>query len=205
MELSKEEKKIYKAMGTNLGIIRVNNPNGKFYSQKEIGKIINMNEPNYNSIECGNGERHLKDYQIIKLAKHYNTSADFLLGLTDIISPDREMNYISKKYGLAQKALENLKEMTEHKYFGDTILDTTNKLLEQDFYKNNDGSAIISLIDNYFEENGDGKALKIIRRNGMETTIRGQDVIKTFLLILENELINMKEGEKDECKRTRKK
>ena len=43
MELSKEDKEIYKKIGTNLGKIRGNNPNGKFYSQNEIAKIIKMN------------------------------------------------------------------------------------------------------------------------------------------------------------------
>ena len=59
MSLSNEEKEIYKKMGDNLGKIRGD------YSQADISKIISMKASNYNTIECGRGERHLKDIQII--------------------------------------------------------------------------------------------------------------------------------------------
>lgn len=209
-EIAKKNKKKYdgKYYNSSFATILRGFLKKKEFNQQQLAKELKVSRQTISLYANGNSLPDIETLKkIIEYFKKnkYDYSSDYWLGLIDEPSANVKMKAINKKYGLSEKALENLKEMKEHKYFGDTILDTTNKLLEQDFYKNNDGSAIISLIDNYLEENGDGKALKIIRRNGMETTIRGQDVIKTFLLILENELINMKEGEKNECKRTRKK
>ena len=140
--------------------------------------------------------------QIITFFKEngYDYSSDYWLGFTSEPSTDIKVKAINKKYGLSDKALKNLEAMQQHKYLGDTIIDTTNKLLEQDFYKNLDGSAIISLIDSFLEENGNGIALTMNRKNGSSTTISGKDVINAFLIIIERELSIMKERKENECK-----
>ena len=54
-------------------------------SQAEIGNLLNTTQQQYYKYEKGIQElptRHLKT-----LALYYNTSADYILGMTDIISP----------------------------------------------------------------------------------------------------------------------
>ena len=97
-------KKMYEAMGINLGRLRTSNNK----SQKDFADDIQMKRENYTSIENGNGERHLKDWQIIALAKKYNVSADFILGLIEEPSSDVEIKRIYEKYGLTEQSLTNL-------------------------------------------------------------------------------------------------
>ncbi len=54
-------------------------------TQKEIGKILNVAQRTYSSYE--NGVRNIPVQCVITLAKFYNTSTDYLLGLTDISKP----------------------------------------------------------------------------------------------------------------------
>ena len=118
MSLSKEEKELYKKMGASLGRIRENNPTGKYYTQEEVAEEINMKPSNYNTIECGNGERHLKDFQIIRLVKLYNASADCLLGLTKEPTTDENLKQIYKECGLTEKSINILKTLKKDKYEG---------------------------------------------------------------------------------------
>ena len=49
-------------------------------SQKEIAKLLGLQQNSYSQIE--NGINNLQIDHLIKLAKLYNTSTDYLLGLT---------------------------------------------------------------------------------------------------------------------------
>ena len=57
----------------------------KDLSQKEIAKILNMSQTGYSKYEVGTNDIPTKI--LIKLAKFYNTSVDYLLGLTDNKKP----------------------------------------------------------------------------------------------------------------------
>lgn len=50
-------------------------------SQKEVAAILGISQQHYSMYE--NGKRVMNAEQIIKICKHYNISADYLLGLTD--------------------------------------------------------------------------------------------------------------------------
>ncbi len=54
-------------------------------SQKEIAKILNMSQTGYSKYEVGTNDIPTKI--LIKLAQFYNTSVDYLLGLTDNKKP----------------------------------------------------------------------------------------------------------------------
>ena len=54
-------------------------------TQTEFGKIIGLNYANISKYESGQLEPNLK--VICKIAKEFNVSADFLLGLTDVETP----------------------------------------------------------------------------------------------------------------------
>ena len=57
----------------------------KDLSQSEIAKILNMSQTGYSKYEVGTNDIPTKI--LIKLAKFYNTSVDYLLGITDEIKP----------------------------------------------------------------------------------------------------------------------
>lgn len=50
-------------------------------SQKQLAKILNMSQSGYSKYETG--ENHVPVYALIRLATLYDTSIDFLLGMTN--------------------------------------------------------------------------------------------------------------------------
>ncbi len=57
----------------------------KDLTQSEVAKILNVSQVAYSYYELG--KRQLPIDLLIKLAKFYNTSTDYLLGLTDERKP----------------------------------------------------------------------------------------------------------------------
>ena len=57
----------------------------KDLTQKEIGKLLNMSQTGYNQYEIGKNDIPTKI--LIELSKIYNTSIDYLLGLTNETKP----------------------------------------------------------------------------------------------------------------------
>ena len=57
----------------------------KDLTQNQIGELLNMSQTGYNQYEIGKND--IPTNILIKLAKFYNTSIDYLLGLTDEIKP----------------------------------------------------------------------------------------------------------------------
>lgn len=54
-------------------------------TQKQIGQILNMSQTGYNQYEIGKNDIPTK--VLIELSMFYNTSVDYLLGLTNEMSP----------------------------------------------------------------------------------------------------------------------
>lgn len=54
-------------------------------SQTALARIIGMSQTGYSKYETG--ENDIPTVILIKLAKYYNTSIDYILGLTDIKEP----------------------------------------------------------------------------------------------------------------------
>lgn len=57
----------------------------KDLTQKQIGIILNMSQTGYNQYETE--KNNIPTRVLIELAKFYNTSTDYILGLTDEIRP----------------------------------------------------------------------------------------------------------------------
>lgn len=53
--------------------------------QEEIAKMLNISQTNYSKYELG--KINIPISSLKKLAKYYNTSVDYLLGLTNEIKP----------------------------------------------------------------------------------------------------------------------
>ncbi len=88
------------------------------------------------------GERHIKCGDIAKLAKHFNVSADYLLGLSDVASPDTDIRSVCDFTGLSEEAVEYIRNfgfiLLKDGYFEaargfrHAIMQTLNLLLESD-------------------------------------------------------------------------
>lgn len=57
-------------------------------SQEQIANFLGMKQPQYSRYE--RGTRDLPTDVLIRLAKYYNTSADYILGLTNDSKPYRQ-------------------------------------------------------------------------------------------------------------------
>lgn len=57
----------------------------KDLTQKQIGQLLNMSQTGYNQYEIGKND--IPTNVLIKLAEFYNTSTDYILGITDEIKP----------------------------------------------------------------------------------------------------------------------
>lgn len=57
----------------------------KDLTQKQIGQLLNMSQTGYNQYEIGRNDIPTK--VLIDLANFYNTSTDYILGLTNEIKP----------------------------------------------------------------------------------------------------------------------
>ncbi len=57
----------------------------KELTQKQIGQLLNMSQTGYNQYEIGKND--IPTIVLIKLAKFYNTSVDYLLEITDEKKP----------------------------------------------------------------------------------------------------------------------
>ena len=64
----------------------------KDLSQSEIAKILNMSQTGYSKYEVGTNDIPTKI--LIQLAIFYNTSVDYLLGITDEIKPYKRWLYL---------------------------------------------------------------------------------------------------------------
>ena len=53
--------------------------------QRDIARILNVTQQQYS--RCETGENELSYDGLIKLAKFYNTSIDYILGITNIKEP----------------------------------------------------------------------------------------------------------------------
>lgn len=54
-------------------------------NQSKVAKYLNMSQTGYSKYETG--ENDIPTRILIELSKFYNTSVDYLLGLTDIMEP----------------------------------------------------------------------------------------------------------------------
>lgn len=54
-------------------------------TQVQIARVLNMSQTGYSQYEIGKND--IPTRILIELAKYYNTSVDYLLGLTNVMKP----------------------------------------------------------------------------------------------------------------------
>ena len=122
-------------------------------SQADLAVKISVTESTLNRFLTGKVEK-LGHEQVLRLARTFQVSTDFLLGLTEI--PDRK-NYEISELGLSVEAAKNL-------YLGKVQPDVVNRLLESPRF-----AEVTYLIGQYLDDTlAEGYALQ----NQMMTTLR---------------------------------
>ena len=109
-------------------------------SQAALAEALGVKREMVNYWE--NGKRPVKAETIYAIAKRYNVTSDFLLGLSDHDTVNPDMQTAIKTTGLSEKAIQNLQELSED----DIVAPITDKLLASDLYKND----FISALSNAF-------------------------------------------------------
>ncbi len=74
--------------------------------QEELAQVIHCNRGSLSNYE--KGARTPDAYTIALIAKHYNITSDYLLGLTDTPSTNRDIAFISDYTGLDEDIIESL-------------------------------------------------------------------------------------------------
>ena len=75
-------------------------------NQKQLSAETEV--PSNSLSQYHNGSREIRAYNLIKLAKYFNVSTDYLLGLTDIKSTSLDVQQICKLTGLSEGALKTI-------------------------------------------------------------------------------------------------
>lgn len=156
-----------------------------------------------------------KNLEYVKaIADYFNVSTDFLLGIAPTPTNNIDLKDICNKYGLNEKSLSVLEFHNRRNIdFNCQEINTINYLLE-DLSVNKQKSIIKAITDYCYFDNTNERNITIQAKiKGMNEKFEiSQDFLLEELLIkeieyklnyLKNEI--KREGEKNECKRTRKK
>lgn len=84
-------------------------------TQKELAKHLGV-KPNVISYFC-NGDRTPNTEQLIKISQFLMVSTDYLLGITDIMTPDQNFKTVCNLTGLSEKSVDSLLYIKEKAYF----------------------------------------------------------------------------------------
>lgn len=122
---------------TDIFKIRLRNLRGK-KNQDTVAKEIGISRASLSYYETGDRKPDINT--LYALAQYYNVSSDYLLGLTDVASPNIDEQAISKKTGLSEDSiyhLELLQNTIDPKYEELSIvrlltLKTINLILEEE-------------------------------------------------------------------------
>ena len=97
----------------------------KGLTKSEVAKSLGIPYTTYLNYE--NDIREPNSDTLIKIAKYYNVSIDYLLGVSDVRTTDIDVQEIRNATGLSEKSIVNIKKFCIGEPFGMVFL---NKLLE---------------------------------------------------------------------------
>lgn len=81
------------------------------YTQEEIADYLQCSRVTITNYECG---RRSPDYNsLVMLAKKYGVTTDYLLGVTNAETTDKDLRYICDYTGLSEQAIEELHTIYE--------------------------------------------------------------------------------------------
>ena len=98
--------------------------------QIDIANLLNAQRQIVSYYETGTRVPNIED--LATLAKHFNTSVDYLLGLSDVKSIDTELMAVCKYTGLSEDAVDTLHQLVDDALNCNTFDEDTNKLYGAD-------------------------------------------------------------------------
>jgi transcriptional regulator with XRE-family HTH domain len=134
---NKDNTKLNKIIGNRINTLLAQNNK----SQKELAELLNV-KPNVISYYCG-GSRRPSIEQLTLIAECFNTTVDYLLGLTSIQTSDTSMKNICEYIGLSDKSISKLHQINNKskiRAFSDLL-----SLLIED----NDFEYLLGLLEGY--------------------------------------------------------
>jgi len=93
------------AIGKRIQALRI----GKGWSQEMLSDKLGISRNTLTKLE--GGFRDFKSKELLHIAKVLGVSTDYLLGLTDVSSPDVTVREVSERYGLSESGLSALSDM----------------------------------------------------------------------------------------------
>lgn len=76
-------------------------------SQQQLADALEVKRETVKFWESG--ERQIKGADIVALAKHFNVSADYLLGITDVLTTDKDLCFVCEYTGLSEQSVRNIR------------------------------------------------------------------------------------------------
>lgn len=162
-------------------------------SQTELGKLCNSSRA---SISCYERAQRSPDISIlVKFAQVFNTSIDYLIGLTSNAEPDNRV--IGATIGLSDNAIATLKELKANEYTYDKeVLDIINLLLDIEDYDSN---------INYFRnihafiktKVNNSKKIELVCNSSATVGISREDMLYALLLSNNSYLAKLREREQN--------
>ena len=100
----------------------------KFKRQKDLATALGVND---NTISYFvSGKRMPNTEQIIKISDFFGVSADYLLGLSDTATTDKDIQFICEYTGLSERAIEVLSIYNNNKRIKNQLTPIIDKLLK---------------------------------------------------------------------------
>ena len=81
-------------------------------SQQDVATDLGVKRESINHWE--NGIKHIKAEDIVRLAAYYNASADYILGLSNVTTPDITTQAAALRYGLSEETLNTIQSLTDN-------------------------------------------------------------------------------------------
>jgi transcriptional regulator with XRE-family HTH domain len=111
------------------------------WTQEMLAEKLNIARNMLTKLE--GGFRDFKSTEIINIAKVLGVSTDFLLGLTNIQTPEVEERDVIERYGLCKEALNALSDMPT---FTESSKDDVDQIAKERCYKTLSYRAVINLL-----------------------------------------------------------
>lgn len=162
-------------------------------SQDALGKLCNLSR---GSICCyERGERTPDIEMLLKFSQIFNTSIDYLVGLTSNVHPDNRI--LGNTIGLSDSSIETLRELKESKdSYNKEVLATINLLLDIEDYESNINyfRNIYAFIKTKVNNN---KKVELVCNSPAAVSISQEDMLYALLLSNNSYLAKLREREKN--------
>ena len=97
----------YSKFPERLGVLYTQNGE----SQRQAADALGTTKQNVNNWANGKNEPNFQT--LVSIAKHYNVSTDYLLGLTDVKTVDKDLQAVCDYVGLSEKAVEKIASLNQ--------------------------------------------------------------------------------------------